>query len=203
MSQRRRARHVASRSGALDAEPRALPGWKHAPSRSCAPSRPARRMDPLRTRRPRAGDGGGRARVRRVAAGGGRGGVAAVPARPSRGRAASVRRARERRLVARAGGARVARRRRACRSGRAAAAVGLHAGRRSRRADDATVGPKLRPKGRDERLPWPGLASMDAVFFVAGDIDALVFAPPSRCADGDHARAGVSTARRLVTSSTP
>lgn len=36
-----------------------------------------------------------------------------------------------------------------------------------------TVGPKLRPRGHDERLPWPDLAGMDAVFFGAGDVDAL------------------------------
>ena len=37
-----------------------------------------------------------------------------------------------------------------------------------------TVGPKLRPRGHDESLPWHELASMDGVFFVAGDVDALV-----------------------------
>ena len=47
-----------------------------------------------------------------------------------------------------------------------------------------TVGPKLRPRGHDEQLPWHDLASMDAVFFVAGDVDALVHAR----------RAGVLTA---------
>ena len=31
-----------------------------------------------------------------------------------------------------------------------------------------TVGPKLTARGHDERLPWHELASMDAVFFVAG-----------------------------------
>jgi len=36
-----------------------------------------------------------------------------------------------------------------------------------------TVGPKLRPRGHDDRLPWHDLASMDAVFFGAGDVDAL------------------------------
>jgi ribokinase len=39
-----------------------------------------------------------------------------------------------------------------------------------------TVGPKQRPRGHDDRLPWHELASMDAVFFVAGDADALVHA---------------------------
>ncbi len=39
-----------------------------------------------------------------------------------------------------------------------------------------TVGPKLVPRGHDESLPWHALAEMDAVFFVAGDVDALVHA---------------------------
>ena len=39
-----------------------------------------------------------------------------------------------------------------------------------------TVGPKARPRGHDDRLPWHELAHMDAVFFVAGDADALVHA---------------------------
>ncbi len=39
-----------------------------------------------------------------------------------------------------------------------------------------TVGPKLRPRGHDERLPWHELEGMDAVFFVAGDVDALTHA---------------------------
>jgi ribokinase len=39
-----------------------------------------------------------------------------------------------------------------------------------------TVGPKLRPRGHDDALPWHELASMDAVFFVAGDVDALLHA---------------------------
>ena len=43
-----------------------------------------------------------------------------------------------------------------------------------------TVGPKLRPRGHDEQLPWHELASMDAVFFVAGDVDALVHARRAR-----------------------
>ena len=43
-----------------------------------------------------------------------------------------------------------------------------------------TVGPKLRPRGHDDRLPWHELASMDAVFFVAGDVDALVHARRAR-----------------------
>jgi ribokinase len=36
-----------------------------------------------------------------------------------------------------------------------------------------TVGPKLRARGHDERLPWHELGEMDAVLFIAGDIDAL------------------------------
>jgi ribokinase len=43
-----------------------------------------------------------------------------------------------------------------------------------------TVGPKVRPRGHDDRLPWHELASMDAVFFVAGDVDALVHARRAR-----------------------
>ncbi len=39
-----------------------------------------------------------------------------------------------------------------------------------------TVGPKVRPRGHDESLPWAGLAEMDAVLFIAGDVDALVAA---------------------------
>ena len=43
-----------------------------------------------------------------------------------------------------------------------------------------TVGPKLRPRGHDESLPWHELATMDGVFFVAGDVDALVHARRAR-----------------------
>ena len=43
-----------------------------------------------------------------------------------------------------------------------------------------TVGPKLVPRGHDDRLPWHELAEMDAVFFVAGDVDALVQARRAR-----------------------
>lgn len=43
-----------------------------------------------------------------------------------------------------------------------------------------TVGPKLRPKGNDDRLPWHELATMDAVAFVAGDVDALLRARRGR-----------------------
>jgi ribokinase len=39
-----------------------------------------------------------------------------------------------------------------------------------------TVGAKLRPRGHDGRLPWHELADMDAVLFIAGDVDALVWA---------------------------
>ncbi len=39
-----------------------------------------------------------------------------------------------------------------------------------------TVGPKLRPRGHDESLPWDDIAEMDAVLFIAGDVDALVAA---------------------------
>ena len=43
-----------------------------------------------------------------------------------------------------------------------------------------TVGPKLRPRGHDDRLPWHELAGMDGVFFVAGDVDALICARRGR-----------------------
>jgi ribokinase len=43
-----------------------------------------------------------------------------------------------------------------------------------------TVGAKLRPRGHDDTLPWHELARMDAVFFVAGDVDALVHARRAR-----------------------
>ena len=43
-----------------------------------------------------------------------------------------------------------------------------------------TVGAKQRARGHDDRLPWHELASMDAVFFVAGDVDALVHARRAR-----------------------
>jgi ribokinase len=43
-----------------------------------------------------------------------------------------------------------------------------------------TVGAKLRPRGHDDRLPWHELAEMDAVLFVAGDVDALVLARRAR-----------------------
>ena len=37
-----------------------------------------------------------------------------------------------------------------------------------------TVGPKLRPRGhRRQRCPWHELAEMDAVLFIAGDVEAL------------------------------
>ncbi len=39
-----------------------------------------------------------------------------------------------------------------------------------------TVGPKLRPRGHDESLPWDDIAEMDAVLFIAGDVDALIAA---------------------------
>jgi ribokinase len=39
-----------------------------------------------------------------------------------------------------------------------------------------TVGPKLRPRGHDDTLPWHELAGMDAVLFLAGDVDALAWA---------------------------
>ena len=52
-----------------------------------------------------------------------------------------------------------------------------------------TVGQKARPRGHDDRLPWHELARMDAVFFVAGDTDALV--------QSRRARVLTATAREL------
>jgi len=43
-----------------------------------------------------------------------------------------------------------------------------------------TVGPKLQPRGNDDRLPWHELADMDAVVFIAGDSDALLRARRAR-----------------------
>ena len=39
-----------------------------------------------------------------------------------------------------------------------------------------TVGPKARARGHDHSLPWHSLAEMDAVLFIAGDVDALAAA---------------------------
>ena len=71
--------------------------------------------------------------------------------------------------------------------------VRVHAGRARRpqrwaftHVDDAgertitTVGEKLRPRGHDDSLPWHELARADAVFFVAGDVDALRHARRAR-----------------------
>ena len=54
-----------------------------------------------------------------------------------------------------------------------------------------TVGPKPHPRGHDERLPWDELRETDAVFFTAGDVDALRAAR--------RARVLVATARELGT----
>jgi ribokinase len=43
-----------------------------------------------------------------------------------------------------------------------------------------TVGDKLRPRGHDDALPWHELVDADAVFFVAGDVDALRWARRAR-----------------------
>ena len=68
-------------------------------------------------------------------------------------------------------------------------AAAVRAGEPTRRAftfvdDDGertitVIGPKLRPR-RDEELPWDELASMDAVFFIAGDPDAVRAARAAR-----------------------
>jgi ribokinase len=43
-----------------------------------------------------------------------------------------------------------------------------------------TLGPRLEPKGDDEELPWVQLGEMDAVYFTAGDVDALQAARAAR-----------------------
>jgi ribokinase len=53
-----------------------------------------------------------------------------------------------------------------------------------------TIGPKLHPRGHDD-LPWHELARCDALYFCAGDADALLHAR--------RARAVVATARELPT----
>ena len=54
-----------------------------------------------------------------------------------------------------------------------------------------TIGRKLHPRGHDEGLPWHELARCDAVYFCAGDADALLMAR--------RARVLVATARELST----
>jgi ribokinase len=43
-----------------------------------------------------------------------------------------------------------------------------------------TLGPRLEPKGNDEELLWVQLGEMDAVYFTAGDVDALRAARAAR-----------------------
>ena len=52
-----------------------------------------------------------------------------------------------------------------------------------------TIGGKLRPRGHDDSLPWNELARCDAVYFCAGDADALLLARRGRVL--------VATAREL------
>ena len=54
-----------------------------------------------------------------------------------------------------------------------------------------TIGRKLHPRGHDDTLPWHELARCDAVYFCAGDADALLQAR--------RARVLVATARELAT----
>ena len=54
-----------------------------------------------------------------------------------------------------------------------------------------TIGDKLHPRGHDDTLPWRELARCDAVYFCAGDVDALV--------NARRARVLVATARELAT----
>jgi len=54
-----------------------------------------------------------------------------------------------------------------------------------------TIGPKLHPRGHDDTFPWHELSRCDAVYFCAGDEDALLAAR--------RARVLVATARELHT----
>jgi ribokinase len=54
-----------------------------------------------------------------------------------------------------------------------------------------TIGPKVGPRGHDDSLPWHELARCDAVYFCAGDVDALVAARRGRVL--------AATARELAT----
>ena len=54
-----------------------------------------------------------------------------------------------------------------------------------------TIGPRLGPRGHDDSLPWHELARCDAVYYCAGDVDALLHAR--------RARVLVATARQLGT----
>jgi ribokinase len=54
-----------------------------------------------------------------------------------------------------------------------------------------TIGPKLHPRGHDDSLPWHELTRCDAVYFTAGDADALALARRGRVL--------VATARELAT----
>lgn len=54
-----------------------------------------------------------------------------------------------------------------------------------------TIGTKLHPRGHDDSFPWRDLARCDAVYFCAGDVDALEHAR--------RARVLVATARELST----
>lgn len=54
-----------------------------------------------------------------------------------------------------------------------------------------TIGRKQHPRGHDETLPWHELGHCDAVYFCAGDADALLLAR--------RARVLVATARELAT----
>jgi ribokinase len=54
-----------------------------------------------------------------------------------------------------------------------------------------TIGRKLHPRGHDDSLPWHELTRCDAVYFCAGDADALL--------NARRARVVVATARELAT----
>ncbi len=83
-----------------------------------------------------------------------------------------------------------------------AAALGVHPGRRARRADDHDGRAEARGRaGTTTGCRGTSSPTMDAVFFVAGDVDALVARAPRARADGrrrasSSARAGGVVARR-------
>jgi ribokinase len=54
-----------------------------------------------------------------------------------------------------------------------------------------TIGLRVGPRGHDDSLPWRELASTDAVYFCAGDVDAVLLAR--------RARVLVATSRELAT----
>ena len=72
-----------------------------------------------------------------------------------------------------------------------ATAERVHVRRQDRRADDHHDRPEAAPRGHDDSLPWHELARCEAVYFCAGDADALLLARRGRVL--------VATARELTT----